>query len=86
MNNGSLRVKTSRSASGWGYAVVNSLGQTLVTRRGYPTDNAARAAGHAAADALAPGEKPSRYTYLSEPAESQSKLRTQVAGWRSLFR
>lgn len=86
MNNGSLRVKTSRSASNWGYAVVNASGQTLVTRRGYPTDAGARAAGHAAADALAPGEKPSRYTYLSEPEQSAAKLQKQVAGWRTLFR
>lgn len=86
MNNGSLRVKTSRSGSGWCYAVVNASGQTLVTRRGYTTDAAARAAGHAAADALAPVDQPSRYTYLPEPTEVPVKRRDQVAGWRTLFR
>ncbi len=86
MNNGSLRVKTTRTASGWSYAVMNAAGQTMVTRRGYPTDSAARAAGRAAADALAPVDPPSRYTYLPEPTEIPTKTRDQVAGWRTLFR
>jgi hypothetical protein len=84
MTNGSLRVKTTRSASGWGYAVVNGVGQTLAARRGYPTDNAARAAGRAAADALAPVAQPSRYTYLAE-ANDASKT-DLINGWRTLFR
>ncbi len=86
MNNGTLRVKTTRAASGWSYTVVNAVGQTLVTRRGYPTDAAARAAGHAAADALAPADRPARYTYLPEPTEIPTKSRDQVASWRTLFR
>lgn len=86
MNNGSLRVKTFRTGSGWSYGVVNASGKTLATRRGYPTDGAARAAGHAAADALAPVDQPSRFTYLPEPTEIPTKSRDQVAGWRTLFR
>jgi len=85
MNNASLRVKTTRSASGWDYAVVNGVGQTLATRRGYPTDNAARAAGLAAADALAPVAPPSRYTYLPEVDGAASKT-DLISGWRTLFR
>jgi hypothetical protein len=86
MNNGTLRVKTTRTTFGWSYAVVNAAGQTMVTRRGYSTDSAARAAGFAAADALAPVDPPSRYTYLPEPTEVPTKIRDQVAGWRTLFR
>lgn len=85
MTNGILRVKTTRSASGWGYAVVNGVGQTLVSRRGYATENAARAAGRAAADALAPVAPASTHAYLSETETAASKV-DLINGWRTLFR
>ena len=85
MTNVSLRVKTTHSAAGWSYAVVNGVGQTLASRRGYPTDNSARAAGHAAADALAPVAQPTRYTYLPE-ADDASAQTDLINGWRTLFR
>lgn len=85
MTYGSLRVKTTHSAAGWSYAVVNGVGQTLATRRGYPTDNVARIAGRAAADALAPVAQPSGYSYLPEADDASAKA-DLINGWRTLFR
>jgi hypothetical protein len=83
MSNSSLKVKTFGRPSDWGYRVVNAVGQTLVSRRGYPTESASRKAGHAAADALAPMTMTVRYS--TDPHPSQTPV-NPVNLWRSLFR
>lgn len=90
MSNSLLKVKTFGHGSSWGYRVVNGVGQTLVSRRGYPGETFARIAGRAAADALSPLTNTIRYT--PEPSAQTAtafkapKLRTQKQSfWQSLF-
>ncbi len=90
MSNALLRVKTFGRGSNWGYSVVNGVGQTLVSRRGYPKETFARIAGRAAADALAPLTTPIRYSQdpAQKPAPSfkPPKLRSpKQTFWNSLF-
>lgn len=90
MNNSLLRVKTFGHGSSWGYRVVNGVGQTLVSRRGYPKETFARVAGRAAADALAPITSPIRYSpdpsQPAPPAFKAPKLRAaKQPFWQSLF-
>ncbi len=90
MSNSLLRVKTFGHGSSWGYRVVNGVGHTLVSRRGYPKETFARVAGRAAADALAPITSPVRYSPdPSQPpaaAFKAPKLRASKAPfWKSLF-
>jgi len=68
MTNAHLKVKTSRQPSGWTYRVVNGVDQTLVSRRGFKTENQARHAGRAAAAALTPRPLAQRYLRPQEPA------------------
>ena len=89
MSNALLRVKTFGHGSSWGYSVVNGVGQTLVSRRGYPKETFARIAGRAAADALVPLTSPLRYSPDVTPkaiAPSKPQLRApRKSLWQSLF-
>jgi hypothetical protein len=88
MSNGVLKVKTYAQASDWGYRVINGVGQTMVSRRGYATEARARKAGQAAADALAPIKSTIRYSQEPTPVASSRLARLQAPKstfWQSLF-
>ncbi len=90
MSNALLKVKTFGHGSTWGYRVVNGVGQTLVSRRGYPGETFARIAGRAAADALSPLTNTIRYTpeppVKAPPAFQGPRLRsTKQSIWQSFF-
>ena len=90
MSNALLRVKTFGHGSNWGYSVVNGVGQTLVSRRGYPKETFARIAGRAAADALAPLTSPIRYSPDpgQKPVQSFKAPKLRAADrpfWKALF-
>jgi len=88
MTNPTLRVKTSGRGSDWCYSVLSPAGQVLMTRRGYPSEYAARNAGWAAADALSPITVAMRLTQ-ERPARANWRSVTPTARkptlWRSLF-
>jgi hypothetical protein len=78
MTNVAFKVKTSRQPSGWTYRVVNGLDQTLVTRRGFATENKAREAGRAAAAALTPRPLSQRYSRPTETVGARPAISLQA--------
>ncbi len=90
MIHGTLRVKTFGRVGDWGYRVVGPGGATIASRRAFTTEGAARNAGWAAADALAPVSAAIRLTREMRPTlRPKPQLYRAPAPkqpfWRSLF-
>jgi hypothetical protein len=82
------KVKTFGRGSDWGYRVHGAGGETLVSRRHFPTELAARNAGWAASKALAPMAIRLRFTPEHEvKTTSRVSLQTtpKPSFWSSLF-
>jgi hypothetical protein len=88
MIHGTLRVKTFGRTGDWGYRVVSPGGATLASRRAFTTEGAARNAGWAAADALAPVSAAIRLTRETRTMPRPQPYRApspKPTFWRSLF-
>lgn len=85
MSNRLLKVKTFRQGPSWSFRVINGASSTLATRRGFATENFARQAGWAAADALAPVAAAIRLTHDLPPQPRPRVKAVNPSFWRSLF-
>jgi hypothetical protein len=85
MTNTGLRVKTSGRGGDWCYSVLGPSSRVLVTRRGFPSEYAARNAGWAAADALSPVAVAERLAQSPKADWRAVRATERKPLWRALF-